>query len=402
MDDKNIIIRNSYLEKIEPFIDKNIIKIITGQRRVGKSYMLLQLIEKIKKKNPASNIIFIDKEKYDFDNIQNYTDLIDYIQNKQSQNERNYLFIDEIQEIKQYEKALRHYYDFPNFDIYCAGSNANLLSGELATYMSGRYIELRVYSLSYNEFLEFYRLEKTSISLNKYLTYGGLPFIINLPDNESIINDYLKNIFSTIIYKDIISRFGIRNTFFLENLVKYLALNTSHLISAKKISEYIKSQQQQIAVQVVLNYLSHLQDAFLIFKVQRTDIIGKKIFELNEKYYFEDWGIKNALIGYKQQFINQVIENVIFIHLKICGFNIYVGKLYESEIDFVAERNGETVYIQAAYIIPDETVIAREFGNLLKIKDNWRKIVVSLDEYPLLNYKGIEHHKLIDFLTNFK
>jgi predicted AAA+ superfamily ATPase len=402
MGSKNIILRNAYLRKIEPFIDKNIIKIITGQRRVGKSYTLLQLIELIQKKNPKANIIFIDKEKYDFDNILNYIDLIDFIQKNQSEKEKNYLFIDEIQEIEQFEKALRHYYDLSNFDIYCTGSNASLLSGELATFLSGRYIELKVYSLSYTEFLEFHQFENSNESLKKYLNYGGLPFIKNLPDNEEIIHDYLRNIYTTIIYKDIIGRFGVRNTFFLENLVKYLALNTSNLISAKKISEYLKSQNQNMSVQVILNYLSHLQDAFLIFKVQRADIIGKKIFELNEKYYFEDWGIRNALIGFKQQLINQIIENVIFLHLKICGFVIYVGKLGDKEIDFVAERNGETVYIQAAYIISDETVIEREFGNMLKINDNWRKIVVSMDEYTLKNFKGIEHHKLIDFLTDFK
>jgi len=402
MESRNIIFRNAYLRKIEPFIDKNIIKIITGQRRVGKSYMLLQLIEKIRKNNPKSNIIFIDKEKYDFDSILNYKDLIDYIQKNESATEKNYLLIDEIQEIEKFEKALRHYYDFSNFDIYCTGSNANLLSGELATFLSGRYIELKVYSLSYIEFLEFHKFENSNNSLQKYLNYGGLPFINNLPDNEFVIHDYLRNIYSTIIYKDIIGRFGVRNPFFLENLIKYLALNTSNLISAKKISEYLKSQNQNMSVQVILNYLSHLQDAFLIFKVQRADIIGKKIFEVNEKYYFEDWGIKNALIGFKQQFINQIIENVIFLHLKICGFDIYIGKLGDKEIDFVAERNGETVYIQAAYVIPDETVIEREFGNLLKINDNWRKIVVSMDEYTLKNYKGIEHLKLIDFLTNFK
>ena len=402
MDSKNIILRNAYIRKIEPFIDKNIIKIITGQRRVGKSYTLLQLIELIQKKNPKANIIFIDKEKYDFDNILNYIDLIDFIQKNQSEKEKNYLFIDEIQEIEQFEKALRHYYDLSDFDIYCTGSNASLLSGELATFLSGRYIELKVYSLSYTEFLEFHQFENSNESLKKYLNYGGLPFIKNLPDNEEIIHDYLRNIYTTIIYKDIIGRFGVRNTFFLENLVKYLALNTSNLISAKKVSEYLKSQNQNMSVQVILNYLSHLQDAFLIFKVQRADIIGKKIFELNEKYYFEDWGIRNALIGFKQQLINQIIENVIFLHLKICGFVIYIGKLGDKEIDFVAERNGETVYIQAAYIISDETVIEREFGNMLKINDNWRKIVVSMDEYTLKNFKGIEHHRLIDFLTDFK
>ncbi|MEA3450462.1 MAG: ATPase, partial [Bacteroidota bacterium] len=187
-----------------------------------------------------------------------------------------------------------------------------------------------------------------------------------------------------------------------ENLVKYLAQNTGNIISAKKISDYLKSQKQSISHQVVLNYLSNLQEAFLIFKVKRKDIIGKRIFELNEKYYFEDWGIKNAIVGFKQQLINQVIENIIYIHLKICAYEITVGKFNEYEIDFVAEKNGETVYIQAAYIITDDKVKEREFGNLLKIDDNWQKIVVSTDEFTLKNYKGIKHLNLKEFLTNFK
>lgn len=398
---EKLFFREKYITKILNFKDKKVIKVITGQRRVGKSYILLQLIQRIKKTSENSNIIFIDKEDIGFDFIKNYADLVDYIEQKLKKNKRNYLFIDEIQDVDQFEKALRHFYSAENMDIYCTGSNANLLSGELATYLSGRYIEFKIYSLSYSEFLEFYQLENTTKSLTKYLNYGGLPFLINLPDSESVIFDYLKNIYSTILYKDIVSRFNIRNTHFLENLVKYLAQNTGNIISAKKISDYLKSQKQSISHQVTLNYLSYLQNAFLIYKVNRNDLIGKRIFELNEKYYFEDWGIKNAIIGFKQQLINQTLENVIFIHLKINEYEISIGKLNENEIDFVAEKNGVTVYIQSAYIISDETVKEREFGNLLKIKDNWRKIVVSMDEFPFKQYKGIEHFKLIDFLTHF-
>jgi predicted AAA+ superfamily ATPase len=238
--------------------------------------------------------------------------------------------------------------------------------------------------------------------LQKYLTYGGLPFLKNLPLDENILSDYLRNIYSTIIYKDIIKKNNIRNSFFLENLVKYIAGNTGNVISAKKISDYLKLQNQSISNQAVLNYLVNLQEAFLIYKVKRKDLIGKRTFELNEKYYFEDWGLKNAIVGFRQQLINQIIENVIFIHLKICGFEVSIGKIDDLEIDFVAERDGETFYIQASYLIADEKIMHREFDNLLKINDNWKKIVVSLDEYTIKNYNGIEHIKLIDFLCNFK
>ncbi len=399
---KLLYFRELYIQKITPFIDKSLIKVITGQRRVGKSYILLQLIEKIKIEKPHANIIFIDKESIEFDHIKNYVELSEYINTVKSDSEKNYVFIDEIQEIEHFEKALRHFYSLTDFDIFCTGSNADLLSGELASVLSGRYIEVKIFSLSYLEFLEFHTLENNTNSLQKYMNYGGLPFLINLPDDEKIIAEYLRNIYTAIIYKDVVSRFGLRNTHFLENLVKYLANNTGNTFSAKKISDYLKSQKLSVAHQAVLNYLAHLQDAFLIFKVKRTDLIGKRIFELNEKYYFEDWGIRNAVVGFKQQQINQIIENVIYIHLRICGFDVTVGKYDEYEIDFVAERNGETTYIQAAYLIPDETVSEREFGNLLKIDDNWRKIVVSMDEYTAKFYKGIEHVKLLDFLTDFK
>ncbi|MCF6297766.1 MAG: ATP-binding protein [Flavobacteriaceae bacterium] len=393
--------REYYLKKIEPFIGKGLIKVIIGQRRVGKSFLLLQIMEMVKERDSSSNNILIDKEKYEFDEIKNYNNLIKYVQKKLSPDKKNNLFIDEIQDIENFEKALRHFYTEKNIDIYCTGSNANLLSGELATYLSGRYIEIKVFSLSWNEFLQFHKLPNNKNSLEKYINFGGLPFIKHLPFEEKIIFEYLNNIYSTIIYKDIIARHNIRNTNFLENLVKFTANNVGSILSSKKISDYLKSQKINISPQIVLTYLDYLQQAFLIFKVKRADIVGKKIFEIGEKYYFEDWGIKNAIVGYKQLHINQVLENIVFIHLIINSYNVTIGKSGTKEIDFICERDGTKVYIQVAYLIPDEKVKLREFGNLLDIKDNYRKIVVSLDEYTLKNYKGIEHLHLQEFLTNF-
>lgn len=393
--------REYYLKKVEPFIGKNLIKVIIGQRRVGKSFLLLQIMEMLKERNPHSNNIFIDKEKYDFDEIKDYADLIKYVQKKISRDKSNNLFIDEIQDVENFEKALRHFTTEKNIDIYCTGSNAIMLSGELATYLSGRYIEIKVFSLSWNEFLMFHKLPNDKDSLEKYINYGGLPFIKHLPFDQSIIFEYLKNIYSTIIYKDIVARHNIRNTNFLENLVKFSANNVGNILSSKKISDYLKSQRLNISPQIVLTYLDYLQQAFLIYKVKRSDINGKKIFEIGEKYYFEDWGIKNAIVGYMKFHINQVIENIIFLHLMINNYNVLVGKSGDKEIDFICERNGIRVYIQAAYLIPDDKVRGREFGNLLNVKDNYRKIVVSLDEYTLKNYKGIEHIHLKDFLTEF-
>lgn len=394
--------RNGYFERLKPFINKNLIKAVTGQRRVGKSFLMFQLIDEIKRQTPDANIIYINKENFEFDNIEDYKDLILYVNDKFSQEKPNYLFVDEIQDINQFEKALRHFLTEENIDIYCTGSNANMLSGELATYLSGRYIEIKVYSLTYLEFLKFHKLKNTKHSLKKYLNFGGLPYLKNLPLKEDIVFEYLRNIFTTIIYKDVIVRNKIRNTNVLENLVRFLANNVGNIISAKKISDYLKSQNLKVSAQIILNYLEHLQSAFLIYKVKRTDITGKKVFEIHEKYYFEDWGLKNSLVGYTKFNINQVLENVVYIHLKAAGYEIMVGQTGDKEIDFICQRDGAKLYVQVAYLIPDEKVKEREFGNLLLVKDNFPKIVVSLDEYTIKNYKGILHLNLRDFLTNIK
>ncbi len=405
MNDKNRHIKTfttriSYFERIKPFINKNLIKAITGQRRVGKSYLLFQLIDEIKNVNTKANIIYINKENFEFDSIENYRDLIYYVNGK-LQEKGNYLFVDEIQDIEQFEKALRHFLTEENIDIYCTGSNAKMLSGELSTYLSGRYVEIKVYSLSYPEFLIFHNLKNTKQSLNKYLHFGGLPYLKNLSLKEDVVFEYLRNIFTTIIYKDVISRNNIRNTGILENLVKFLANNVGNIISAKKITDYLKSQNLKVSVQVILNYLNYLKMAFLIYQVKRTDLHGKKLFEINEKYYFEDWGLKNSLVGYSKFNINQVLENVVYIHLKIAGYEVMVGKTGEKEIDFICERDGAKLYVQVAYLIATDEVRDREFGNLLLIKDNFPKMVISLDEYTLKNYKGILHLNLREFLTDY-
>lgn len=395
----NYIKRKGYLEKITPFINQNLIKVLTGQRRVGKSFLLFQLMDIIKSKFPDSAIIYINKEQYEFDTIKTYKDLIKFVESQKRKGKTNYLFIDEIQDIQEFERALRHFVLDSKMDIYCTGSNANLLSGELATFLSGRYIEFKVYSLSYTEFIDFHTLANDTESLKKYIRWGGLPFLKNLQKTDEVISDYLKNIYSTIIYKDIISRFQIRNPAFLENLVRFLAANTGNIISAKKISDYLKSQKIKMSPQIVLNYLNYLKQAFLIFNVKRTEVGSKKIFEIHEKFYFEDWGILNSIIGFSNIDISKVIENIVFIHLKINGYEVMVGKSGEKEIDFIGEKAGNKIYIQVCYLISDEKVKRREFGNLLEIKDNYPKIVVSMDEYAPANVEGIRHIHLKDFLS---
>ena len=400
---REYIKRPVYLDCIKPYIDKDIIKVLVGQRRVGKSFMLFQIIDELEAIHQDPEIIYISKELNEFEFIKDHNDLLDYIKAEAKGKEKIYLFIDEIQDIIGFEKALRSLQAKGNYDIYCTGSNAKLLSGELATYLSGRYIELKIYSLSYFEFLEFHKLDKSGDSLLKYFKYGGLPYLINLDLTDQVIYDYLRNIYDAILFKDVVKRFSIRNITFLENLVRYVADNTGSIVSSKKISDFLKSQKIKISPQLVLDYLGYLESAIFIFKVLRADIAGKKIFEIGEKYYFEDLGLRNSITGYKANDINKILENVVSHHLKISGYSIKVGKLGEKEIDFVCERSGKKIYVQVAYLLKDEATIDREFGNLLEIKDNYPKYVVSMDDaLSDTDYKGIEQVHVIDFISELR
>jgi len=392
--------RPHYLNKIEPFIDQEIIKIIVGQRRVGKSYFLYQIMDKIRKEHPQANIIYINKELYEFDAVQDSDDLYKYIKNA-AHEDNNYIFIDEIQEIDNYEKAIRSLLAEQSFDIYCTGSNASMFSSELSTVLSGRYIEIKMHSLSYPEFLTFHQLENTPDTLMKYIKYGGLPYLYNLDLKDEIVYEYIKNIYNTIVLKDIVRRKNIRNVDLLENIITYLASNCGNIISAKKITDFLNSQNIRIQAKTVGNYLQYLVESYFINKVRRAKIRGKKIFEFGNKYYFEDLGLKHSIRRYTQQDIGKVLENMVYNHMRFKGFNINVGKLGNKEVDFVCQKGDEKFYIQVCYLIPDEKVYAREFGNLLKIEDNYPKMVISMDESIGDSYKGIEHLHISDFLVNF-
>ncbi|TKG95627.1 ATP-binding protein [Puteibacter caeruleilacunae] len=396
---QNIISRDTYISKIEPFINKSLIKVLTGQRRVGKSYLLFQLIDLISQKVKDAHIVYINMEDLAFDFIRSAKDLHDYVLQNLSTTNPNYLFIDEIQDIEDFEKALRSLLLRENIDIYITGSNAKMLSGELATTLSGRYIEFNIYSLSYLEFLRFHSLENSDDSLALYMKYGGLPYIAHLPLSDDVIFEYLKNIYSTIIYRDVVSRYNLRNTQFLERLVIFLADNVGSLFSAKKISDFLKSQRVNISSLQINNYINYLSNAFIINPSKRYDIAGKRIFAIGDKYFFENIGIRNAIVGYKTNDIAKILENMVYNHLLYCGFTVKIGVLGTQEIDFVCERNNEKKYIQVSYLLEREETVAREFGNLLKIDDNHPKIVVSMDKLAGDGYEGIEHIYIRDFLS---
>lgn len=396
---EDIIIRNKYHNSLLPYIGKQLIKVLTGQRRVGKSYILKQTMLHISKADPSANIIYINKEDLSFDSIKTATDLDEYVRSNTKEGVVNCVFVDEIQEIFQFEKAMRSLLLSPVYDLYCTGSNANMLSGELSTFLSGRYIEIPVYSLSYPEFLMFNKLDNTVASLMLYLRYGGLPYLKHLELKDEIVFGYLRGVYSTIIYRDVMMRNEIRNAAFLENLVLFLADNTGQLFSAKKISDYLKSQKTNIATSQIISYLKYLSDAFLINKVGRYDIVGKRIFEIGEKFYFEDIGLRNAVFDFKQADIGKLMENAVCNHLLSSGYEVKVGQLGKLEIDFVARRKGELRYIQVCYLLHDQATIDREFGNLEKIDDNYPKMVISFDEFAGNTRKGILHYNLRDFLT---
>lgn len=395
-----IIERPVYSKRIKPFIGKGIIKVLTGQRRVGKSYIMMQLMEDIRKENVDANIIYINMEHEEFRMIHNEDDLFAYLKDKIIEGGDNYLFIDEIQDIEGFEHVLRSLQAKESCDIFCTGSNARMLSGELSTFLSGRYIEFHIHSLSYTEFLVFHQLPDNNQSLLLYLTYGGMPYLSKLALTDELAFEYLRNVYATILLKDVVKREGIRNVDFLETLALYAADNVGNLFSANNISKYLKSQRVDISTTQVINYLKALGNAYLINKVGRVDVNGLKKFEIGDKYFFEDLGLRNCRLGFNlQRDIHKLLENAVYLHLSFLQYEIYVGQKDNQEIDFVALKQGKKVYIQVTYLIPDEKTREREFGNLMAIQDNYPKYVVSLDEFNRgSDVEGIMHLHLSDFL----
>ena len=390
--------RKGYIDRIKPFMQKSVAKVLTGQRRVGKSFLLYQLIEEILAEEPDANIIYVNLEDFTFSSLQTAEDLHSYIISHSKEKVKNYIFIDEIQDIPGFEKVIRSLLLNEDNDIYITGSNAKMLSGELATYLSGRYIEFKIYSLSYSEFLEFHGLTESETSYELYSRYGGLPYLLNLPLEDETVNEYLKSVYSTIVFRDVVSRYKLRNTLFLEKLIQFLSENIGNLFSAKNISDYLKSQHTTISVNQIQSYTEYLNNAFLIHRVERYDLIGKRVFEIGEKYYFENMGIRNIVIGYRITDKAKILENLVYNHLLYKGYDIKVGYYGDKEIDFIGEKNGEKLYIQVALKIDSDKTAEREFGNLLKIQDNYPKIVVTEDTFSGNSYKGIRHCPIRQFL----
>lgn len=396
-----ILTRQHYADIVDSWIGKGNIIALVGSRRVGKSYILNDFIQR-HSRDENSNIIYVDKEKKNFKSIKNKDDLDTWIEERFVPGKHNYILIDEVQEIESFEDSVCSWYSEDDTDVLITGSNSDLLSGELATRLSGRHVEIRVHPLTYMEFLQFHNLPDSDESLMTYLNYGGLPGLRTVGlDNEEQVWAYLASVFNTIMLKDIIERYDIRNIPFLNNLIAFYADTTGKLTSANSISKYMKSQNEKVSSNLILLYRSFYSEAFLIDVVSRYDIHGKKIFESNEKIYWDDIGLRNLKAsGGMDSYIEKVIENAVYKQLSYLGFDIKVGVLNAGEVDFVCTKSEQTIYVQASYIIAEDTTREREFGPLEKIRDNYPKYVISATPYlTQRNENGIIHLSLRKFLT---
>ena len=397
--------RDEYIKQIVPFIDKDVIKVLTGIRRSGKSVMLKLLMEELK--NIGINekqFIYINFENLKYRNLKNYERRYDFILNKVDDKYKSYyIFLDEIQEVEEWERcvnSLRVDEDF-NFDIYITGSNAKLLSGELSTYLAGRYIEFVVYPFSFKEFFEIMKEKNKEIDLKEafqdYVKFGGMPFLHNLDYNFEASMQYLQDLYASIILKDITQRNNIRDTDLLERIINYVVMNIGNTFSATSISKFFKSENRKVATETILNYIKACEEAFLVYRVARNDLLGKKILNVNEKYYIADHGIREAIMENNQKNINQVLENIVYFEMLRRGYNVKIGKVDNLEVDFVCKKNDETIYIQVSYLLASEDTKEREFSVLENIKDNYPKYVLSMDEFDM-SRNGIKHVNLIEFL----
>lgn len=401
-----IIVRKSYLSHIISHLNRGMMIILVGQRRVGKSFMLRQLCSWLNENRPNAAVVYVNKELLEFDNITDARKLYDYVSPRFNSAGENYLLVDEVQDIDGYEDALRSLHAEDRCQIVATGSNAYVFSSELSTRLGGRYVEIPIYSLSYREFLEFHRLTDSDDSLNDFLRIGGLPGLRLYDVKDEIhVRDYLQGVYNTIMMRDVISREQIRNVPFMENLSRFIADNDGKLISTSSIVKFMRSQGDKVSDAVTAAYIGHLCKALVINPVARYDIRGKKLFELIYKYYFADHGIRNYLCGFNiRSGIEKIMENVVYLHLLGQGFKVDVGILRAGEIDFVATRGDKRIYVQVTYLLASDETIAREFGNLAAIKDNYPKYVVSMDPVSggLDDYPGIQHLHLREFLkTDF-
>jgi hypothetical protein len=399
-----MILRPIYSKHISEYIDKTQIKIITGIRRSGKSTFLRLLKNELNERNVLDEqIISINFESFNFSELTNAVKLHQFVKAKITQKRKYYLLFDEIQEVENWEKAINSFLVDFDVDIYITGSNSHLLSSELATYLAGRYVEIPVFTLSFKEYLTFrahYLQENQEIkaAFSNFLRLGGFPVIHTAEYSEESAYKVVYDIYSSVILRDTIQRYKIRDVEILERVIKYAFDNVGNTFSGKNIADYFKSQQRKIDINTVYNYLHGLEGAFILHRVQRYDIKGKEILKTQEKFYASDVSLIYATMGFKDRMISGILENIVFLELKRRGYKVFIGKLYDKEIDFVAEKMGNKIYAQVTYKLENEQTIEREFGNLLAINDQYPKFVISMDERWTESVSGVKHFHIADFL----
>ena len=400
-----MISRDNYLERLKAFKDNKLIKVITGIRRCGKSTLLELFKEYLKGEGVSDdNIIHINLELMKYDDVRDYKTFYNLITEKIKNNDRCYLLIDEIQQVDKWEKSINSMNVEFNVDIYITGSNAYLLSSEISTLLSGRYVEIKMLPLSFKEYLEFDHLPHDwtlEDKFNQYLKFGSLPAVPTLPQDNTTINEFLLGIYNTVIVKDVISRNNIKDIGLLEQIVKYVVANTGNIISANKISGYISSQGrgETTKATTVSNYLDMLEKAYIIYPVKRYDIKGKEQLKNLAKYYVVDTGIRNMLMGYSDSDFGHVLETIVYLELIRRGYQVFIGKWYELEVDFIAVKQDEKKYYQVCLTLMDEKVKERELAPLKAIPDNYEKTILSMDKTYITDYEGIKFENIIDFLT---
>jgi uncharacterized protein len=395
-------IRENYISEISDYMSNNLIKVLVGQRRSGKSFILRQIIFKLLQKNTnPHNIIYINREFTDFDFIQSYTDLSDLLnlyEKTIKPKGKIYLFVDEIQNIDKWEKIINSLsQDYTKeYEIFITGSNSELLSGELSSYLSGRYIEFKIFPFSYNEFISFSKLENNKNNFLKYLNTGGLPELFNLKTDQTK-RQYVAAVKDTILLRDIILRYKINDPKLLDDIFSFLVNNASNLISINNIVNYYKSKNKKTSYDTVANYIKYLSQSFLIHQTSKYNIKGKETLSGTYKFYINDLAYKNYIFQGFSYGIGYQLENLIFLQLLNSGFDVYVGYMRDKEVDFVAIKNSKYLYVQVSYLLVDEKTIKREYASLESIPDNYKKIVVSLDDFKLNNKNGIEHIQAWNF-----
>lgn len=392
--------RQEYLDKLIGFKDKQLIKVITGVRRCGKS-TLFELFQDYLFKNNVdkTQIININFEDVDFEELTDYKKLHEYINSKLIKDKMNYIFLDEIQNVPSFQKAVDSLYIKKNVDLYITGSNAYFLSGELATLLSGRYVEIKMLPLSFKEFLSSFE-DKTDLArkFRAYLENGSFPYVLDLNNDKKLIGDYLNGIYNTVVLKDVVARKKITDFSMLESIIKFMFDNVGNSTSAKKISDTMTSYGRKITSPTVENYLSALTNSFIFYRVNRYDVVGKQYLKTGEKYYAVDLGLKYFLLGAKKQDLGHNLENIVYLELLRRGYDVYIGKVGVNEVDFIAIKEGIREYYQVAQTVQAEETLARELKSLESIKDHYQKFLITMDEQPLTSHEGIKQINAIDWL----